>query len=54
MMRTYRDYCRPTHRIERTAHLAKPGDVILGNASMPAERVPAKPNVVPMRKRAGQ
>lgn len=50
-MRSYKDYCRPACPIERTAHLAKPGDVILGNAAMPAERVPEPQNVVPMRKR---
>lgn len=50
-MRSYRDFCRPAHPVERTIHLAKPGDVILGNACLPAERVPGQPNVVAMRRR---
>lgn len=51
-MRTYRDYCRPAHPVERTAHLAKPGDVIFTGRGV--ERVAEAPKVVPMRKRAGR
>jgi hypothetical protein len=49
-MRTYKDFCRAASPIERTAHMAKPGDVILGNATMPAMRVPGR-NVVKIGKR---
>lgn len=50
-MRTYRDYCRPASPIERTAHMAKPGDVIFTGAGI--VRVDAPQKVVAMRRKAG-
>lgn len=45
-MRTYRDFCRPAHPVERTAK--HPGDLVLHAASV--ERVPGEERVVPMKR----
>lgn len=48
-MRTYRDFCRPAHQVERTAK--QPGDIVLHRVDQPAERVPGRAKVVQMRGR---
>ena len=50
-MRTYRDYCRPAHQVERSSRDAEPGHLILHRVDRPAERVPVARKVVQMRGR---
>jgi len=48
-MRTYRDYCRPAHQVQRTTK--RPSDIILHRVDQAAERVPGEQRVVQMRGR---
>jgi hypothetical protein len=49
MSRSYRDFCRPAHQVQRTHK--QPGDLILHRVDQPAERVAGKEKVVAIRGR---
>lgn len=49
MTRTYRDFCRPAHQVQRADK--QPGDLILHRVDQPAERIPAARKVVAIRGR---
>lgn len=49
-MRTYRDFCRPAHPVQRTEKQPDDLEIVCGKVL----RVPGKPKVVPMRKRVRQ
>lgn len=46
-MRTYRDFCRPAHPVERTEKQPGEYEMVFGKVL----RVPGQPNVVAMRRR---
>lgn len=49
MTRTYRDFCRPAHQVQRTSKSA--GDIVLHRVDQPVERVPGARKVVQIRGR---
>lgn len=48
-MRSYKDFCRPAHQVERTDKA--PGHLILHRVDQAAERVPGRAKVLQMRGR---
>lgn len=48
-MKSYKDYCRNASPIERTSHLAKPGDVIFTGSGV----VRVSGEVVELRRKVG-